>query len=809
VATQTGAEVGRQEADAAMHRLTRLVTRDTELPALFAAVAADVAKTIGADAWLVRVETGGRTTVLASHGDPTVEPTVRSPVVVDGLTWGFVCARPRDGWRVDAASLVDDVAALVALAVARASATRSLRRLSGELASLRHVATLAAEGSSASDLFATERSSPSDFFAAVVQAIDVDAICVLRIDEDRFATVIASLDASTFAIASRWAIGNRWGLDEAGLIASVVAAGRPVRIDDVSTLDGVSGAALRDSGIHSAVGAPIVVNGAVWGVIWVGSRRPEPLSGATEMRLRDFTELAAAGVANAESRTHLRRQADAEASLRRVAVLTAEGATPTELLDVIAAEAARILDGATVAIVQYQDRSFHVVAGHNVPILEVGSTWPIEQSSFAAAVRETRAAVRIDDVAGAEGVFAEAARTAEMASLLGAPIVVDRTAWGMIVVGYRRWAESRPAFTGWYTSRQVSSSMSIREIESRLASFSELTATAISRAQAQSELRALAREQAALQRVATLIARETDAPSVFDAVCAEAGALLGAVSVTLFAGSEPAAHWKDGNDATASSAEATVFVEGRRWGALVAWFPASVPEAAEQRLERFTELIAITVANERARSELIASRVRLMEAGDEARRRIERDLHDGTQQRLVALVLHLHKLRVAIPAAEEAALAGLEQVERELKAVIEEVHELSRGVHPAQLAHGGLRPSLRALARRSPIPVEVAIDVAHRPPPSVETAIYYVVSEAMTNAIKHSRATVLSVTVVANSSAVSATVADDGVGGAEIGLGSGLTGLSDRVAALTGRFSVVSPRGGGTTISVEFPVATQ
>jgi signal transduction histidine kinase len=803
VATQTVVEVGRQEADAALHRLTRLVTGETELPALFAAVAADVAKTIGADAWLVRVESGGRTTVLASHGDPTAEPTVRSPVVVDGLTWGFVCARPRDGSRVGAASLVDDVAALVALAVARASATRSLRRLSGELASLRHVATLVAEGSSASDLFATERSSPSDLFAAVVQAIDVDAICVLRIDEDRLATVIASLNASTFAVASRWA------LDEAGLIASVVAAGCPVRIDDVSTLDGVMGIALRDSGIHSAVGAPIVVNGAVWGVIWVGSRRSEPLPGATEMRLRDFTELAAVGVANAESRTHLRRQADAEAALRRVAVLTAEGASLTELLDVIAAEAARILEGATVAIVQYEGREFHVVAAHNVPILEVGSTWPIEESSFAAAVRETRTAVRIDDVAGAVGVFAEAARTAEMASILGAPIVVDRTAWGMIVVGYRRRAEPLPAFTGWYTSRQVSSSMSIREIESRLASFSELIATAISRAQAQSELHALVREQAALQRVATLVARETDAPSVFEAVCAEAGALLGAVSVTLSADSEPAAHWKDGDCATASSAEATVFVEGRRWGALVAGFPAPVPAAAEQRLERFAELIAITVANATARSELIASRVRLIEAGDEARRRIERDLHDGTQARLVALGLHLRKLRADIPAAEQAAHAGLEQVERELKAVIEEVQELSRGVHPAQLANGGLPPSLRALARRSPIPAEVAIDVAHRLPASVETAIYYVVSEAMTNAIKHSRATVLSVTVVADSSAVSATIADDGVGGAEVGLGSGLTGLSDRVAALSGRFSVVSPRGGGTTISVELPVAAQ
>jgi signal transduction histidine kinase len=798
---ETDAEAWQQRADAAVRRLTRLVTADAELPALFAAVAADVARTVGGDAWLVRVEPGGRTTVLASQGDASVEPTVRSDVVVDGAAWGYICVRRGEGSPVDVASLLDDVAALVALAVARASAARSLRRLSGELASLRHVATLVAEGSSASDLFATERSAPSDLFAVVVEAIDVDAICVLRIDEDRLATVIASLDASMFAI------GSRWALDEAGLLASVVTAGRPVRVDDASRLGGATGAALADSGIRSAVGAPIVVDGAVWGVIWVGSRRSEPLPATTELRLRDFTDLAAVGVANAESRARLRRQADAEASLRRVAVLAAEGTTLTQLLDVIAAEAARILDGAAVAIVRYQGRSFQVVAARNVAILEVGSTWPLEQSSFASAVHETRAAVRIDDVDRAEGIFAEAARAAGMASLLGRAIVVDRTAWGMIVVGYGRRPEPLPAFTGWYTSRQLSSSMSIREIESRLASFVELIATLISRAQAQSELQELASEQAALQRVATLVARETDAPSVFEAVCAEAGALLGAVSVTLVASGEPVASWEEGDGATASSAEATVLVEGRRWGALVAGFRAPVPGGAEQRLERFAELIAITVANATARAELIASRVRLMKAGDEARRKIERDLHDGTQQRLVALVLRLRELRAAVPPAEDATHARLDQVERELKAVIEEVQELSRGVHPAQLVHGGLRPSLRALARRSPIPVELAVDVEERPPASVENAIYYVVSEAMTNAIKHSGATMLSVTVVADSSGVSATIADNGAGGAEIGLGSGLTGLSDRVAALTGRFSVVSPRGAGTTISVRLPVA--
>ena len=201
--------------------------------------------------------------------------------------------------------------------------------------------------------------------------------------------------------------------------------------------------------------------------------------------------------------------------------------------------------------------------------------------------------------------------------------------------------------------------------------------------------------------------------------------------------------------------------------------------------------------------------MRIVEAGDEARRRIERDLHDGTQQRLVALVLHLQRLRADVPAAEHDVHTGIKQVEHELEAVIEEVRVLSRGVHPAQLEHGGLRAALRALGRRSPIPVDVTVDVAERPPASVETGIYYVVSEALANAIKHSKATSVSVIVVRDAGVVRATVVDDGVGGAEIGAGSGLTGLSDRVDALAGRFGVASPSGGGTTVSVELPVAAE
>jgi signal transduction histidine kinase len=675
--------------------VTRLITQHAELEAVFDAVVFEVARVLDASAWLLRDDSDGRMTVLASVGD-TLFPkgsrwprddfsplgsSLTSSVVVDGVTWGVLCARPQEHSRADAEACVEDFAELVSVAVGDASARTALRRLTGEQAALRHVATLVAEGASPSDLFAAVA-------RAVAQAINVDAISVERIDADRSTTVIASLDAPFFPI------GSRWPLDEPGLHASVITSGRPVRVDDVSVLGGRAGSAVRDSAIRSLVAAPIIVAGAAWGLMWVGGKRAEPLAGAVETRLRDFAELAAVAVANAQSRHELRRLADSEASLRRVATLAAEGATPDQLLAAVAHEAARILGGVPVTVVRYERGDvFQVVAAHNDPVFEVGSSWPVEESSLAAAVRDAKAPVRIDDLGGSCGLVAEAARAAGLASAIGAPIVVDGDVWGMVRVGLRQRREALPHFTSWYTSRMLSSSVSGEEIESRLASFTELVGTAISRAQVQAEL--------------------------------------------------------------------------------------------------------------------IASRARIVEAGDEARRRIERDLHDGTQQRLVALTLHLQRLREDVPVAERATQEGLEQVESELKSVIEEVQELSRGVHPAQLAIGGLRPSLRALARRSPIPVDVSVDVPERPPASVETAVYYVVSEALANAIKHSRATSVSVTVVGDSRSVRATVADDGLGGAETGAGSGLTGLSDRVDALAGAFSLVSPRGGGTTITVDLPVAAE
>ena len=450
MAPPTSVVVGLQEQHAALRRVTRLIAQHADLEAVFDTVVSEVARVLDASAWLLRDDSDERTTVLASVGDSAFPKGSRWPregfslfgssltssVVVDGVTWGVLCARPQEHSRADAEACVESFAELVSVAVADASARAALRRLAGEQGALRHVATLVAEGSSPSDLFAAVA-------RAVVQAIDVDAITVERIDADRSTTVIASLDAPMFPI------GSRWPLDEPGLHASVIASGRPVRVDDVSVLGGRAGTAVRDSAIGSLVAAPIVVDGAVWGLMWVGGKRAEPLAAAAETRLRDFAELAAVAVANAHSRHQLRRLADSEASLRRVATLAAEGATPEELLAAVADEAARILGGAPVAVVRYEPGdSFQVVAAHDDPVFEVGSSWPVEESSLAAAVRETSAPVRIQDFSEERGIVAEAVRAAGLASAIGAPIVVDADVWGMVMVGLTAAARGVAALQG-------------------------------------------------------------------------------------------------------------------------------------------------------------------------------------------------------------------------------------------------------------------------------------------------------------------------------------------------------------------------
>jgi signal transduction histidine kinase len=379
--------------------------------------------------------------------------------------------------------------------------------------------------------------------------------------------------------------------------------------------------------------------------------------------------------------------------------------------------------------------------------------------------------------------------------------------------------------------------------------------------QSQDELRELAGEQAALRRVATLVARRASPADVFSAVAEELARLLDAdvtkvlryepdgkatvvggwsrpgihipLGTRLTVGGEGVARsvmqtgqpgWTDNFEGPPGSVGACfrevgvrsgvgspIIVEGRLWGVAIAASSQSGPPPAggEARMADFTELVATAIANAESRAQLAASRARIVASSDETRRRLERDLHDGIQQRLVSLALTLRAAQATAPAELNELQARLSRVVDGLSGALEELQEISRGIHPAILSEGGLGPALKTLARRSAVPVELEVHAERRLPSHVEVAAYYVVSEALTNAAKHAHASVAHVDVEAFDGVLQLSIRDDGAGGADPSRGSGLIGLTDRVEALGGTIEVVSPVGEGTSLLVTLPVEAQ
>jgi signal transduction histidine kinase len=256
-----------------------------------------------------------------------------------------------------------------------------------------------------------------------------------------------------------------------------------------------------------------------------------------------------------------------------------------------------------------------------------------------------------------------------------------------------------------------------------------------------------------------------------------------------------------------SAVAVPIMVEGRCWGTIsVASRRDPFPPDTERRMANFTEIIATAIANAESRAQLAASRARVVATADDTRRRLERDLHDGAQQRLVSLALELRLAQDSVPAELPALRAGIGQVAEDLTEVLDELREMSRGIHPAILSEGGLGPAFRTLARRSAVQVDLHVDTDSRYPPPVEVAAYYVVSEALTNTTKHAGASQVEVAVEERDSTLRLCVRDDGVGGAKPQWGSGLIGLRDRVEALGGSIEVTSPIGHGTVIQVSLPI---
>jgi signal transduction histidine kinase len=376
--------------------------------------------------------------------------------------------------------------------------------------------------------------------------------------------------------------------------------------------------------------------------------------------------------------------------------------------------------------------------------------------------------------------------------------------------------------------------------------------------QAQKQLRRIADDQAALRRVATLVARGARPEQVFAVVTEEVGrrldadvaalgryepdgtlteinfwsatgdfgeagrrwAVKGKNAVALVRDTGAPARIDSYADATGptagyvreqgmrSSVGAPVNVAGRLWGvmAVMSSTERPLPADTEERLSQFTEVLATAIANAQARTELTASRGRVIAAADAARRRLERDLHDGVQQRLVSLALNLRAAEDAVPDTLPGLRASLAHTAEGLKEALTDLQEIARGLHPAVLSKGGLGPALKALARRTALPVDVSVRLAPHIPENVEVAAYYVVAEALSNATKHSRATNAVVSVRTDAEALRIHVRDEGVGGADPHDGSGLVGLIDRVEALGGTIELVSPRGGGTSLSVTLPL---
>jgi len=706
-------------------------------------------------------------------------------------------------------------------------------QIAEEQAALRRVAVLVA------------RAAPPEKVLAVIteeagRLLSVGHAVLSRYNPDGTMSVVAAWSSAdaVIPVETRMSLGGR------NVHMLVFQAGQEARSRDSASVPGDVARLTRELDLGEAVGATVSTEGRLWGVMIVAPIRERPLPADTETRLAAFTELAATAIANAQAREELRGFAEEQAALRRVATLVARGASPDEVFAAVAAEAGQVLRAEHGNIGRYDPGGVvgMVAAWSNTGtvLIPVGTRRALGGRNACTLVFETGEPGRIDDCAEYSGELGEANRAWGVRSSVAVPVSVEGRLWGVMVVQSLK--GPLPAGT-----------------EARLAGFTELAAAAIANAQAREELRGFAEEQAALGRVATLVAQGSPAHEVFTAVAEEAGQLL-KVDCTVLSRYEPdgmvtvvggwiaadpgrpldvglrlnpegrnihALVFETGQSARIDDYDAAsggfgdlargwkfrasvgvpIWVEDRLWGVISAVSRSEpLPADTEARLAGFTELAAAALANSDAQAALTASRARIVAATDQTRRRVERDLHDGAQQRLVSLALNLRAAKATLPPGAEGLAPRLEAAAGAATGVQEKLREISHGLHPAVLTEGGLRPALRALARRSAVPVTVDVHLARRLAEPVEVAAYYAVSEALTNTVRHADASTVQVEVAADESVLRVLVRDDGRGGADFGSGSGLTGLKDRVEAFGGRISLRSPPGVGTTLEIALPL---
>ena len=768
------------------------------------------------------------------------------------------------------ADFADLVATAIANTAAREQLDASRERLRASRDRLRQLARHQTALRRVAELVARE-AEPAEVFNAVAEematVLDVYNATVGRYDGDDI--VIAALGRPEVDIPNPPAVGERFPLDGDHVAVTVRRTGRPARMDSHEHAAGVSAARIRKMGIASMVGVPIMVGAELWGVAAVASRG-EPLPADTEVGIADFADLVATAIANAAareqlnaSRDSLRQLARQQTALRRVAELVAREAEPAAVFNAVAEEMASCLDAYNATVIRHEG-DFLVIEAlasfnqdlPNPPI--VGQRLPLEGDHVAPMILRTGRPARMDSHEHAAGETAALIRALGIQSMVGVPIVVGGQLWGSAAVASRTGplppdTEVRMADFADLVATSIANAATRAELQAGRDSLRELAES----------LSVLARQQAALRRVATLVARGVSQSEVFSAVAEEMAGCLnvgnaevlrfeddGAAIVVVASYAEPGVphlslgerlstegdnvaatvsrtrqsarmdSWEDAAGPIAqrvrelgvrSRIGAPIVVDERLWGiAVVATTePEPLPPDTEGRIVEFAELVATAIAAATTRAELIASRARIVAAADDARRRLERDIHDGAQQRLVSLGLKLRLAEESVPPERDDLKSMLSEAVSGLTDVFQELQEISRGIHPATLSTGGLRAAFKTLARRSPVPVNLDVAIEQRLPESVEVAAYYVVAEALTNAAKHARASEVKVRARVTDTSLDLLVADDGIGGADSGKGSGLIGLKDRIEALGGNLRVASPPGGGTTLNITIPLITK
>jgi signal transduction histidine kinase len=656
-----------------------LIARQAPQPEVFGAAAQEIGRTLGVQhVRVVRYENPARALVVASWGrdadgvmvgDPARPDPSRAEataaILVDGRRWGAVTvASTDDPLRPEVEARLAEFTDLLATAIANAEARIEAAAIIHEQAALRRIATLVAEAAPPDQLFSQVAEEVAGLLGEHVHS------AILRYEVDETATVMAVRGGRA---PTRLRPGARVPVDGEGVTARVRREHRPVRVDSYTLNDGAIARAVAGNGVRAAVGCPVVVHGRLWGAMIVARYSGAPFAAATESRIAQFAELVATAIDNTEARAGVRRLAEEQAALRRVATLVAEGAAPAAVFDAVVAEVAQLLGAAQVGLARYEgEREISVLAmrGHEPSTVGAGVRLPLDGESLSAQIRRSGRSGRFDHRVKGDGTVADVLRRNDISITVGAPIVVDGGLWGMI-----------------------------------------------------------------------------------------------------------GASWKGADQPAAD---------------------------AEERLAQFAQLVDTAIANADSRAQLTASRARMLSAGDDARRRVVRDLHDGAQQRLVHAIITLKLAQRAIDEEPARAKALLAEALAQAEQGNADLRELAHGILPSVLTRGGLRAAVDSLVSRLELPVDVSVS-GTRLPADIEASAYFIVAEALTNVVKHARAATARVVAAVDDGALQLEIGDDGIGGADTD-GPGLTGIGDRLAALGGSLRIDSPLGGGTLVAARLPL---